>query len=223
MRIIVLAAGQDGILDGMIKCLIRHPQDGRTILDRIIDAAAGMPVTVVAGYRAIEIIERHPGLDYVLNYDWAVTNNAWSLGLALDAAPCIVMPGDVFINRQTVERLLESDADCALASRRENRGPTAINAEIAGNRIREIYTGPLHDPEDVELLGIFKISSPALLEGWKKNCMAHSNLFCGQTLPVTHKSPQITPIFMEPGCRYHEINTVADYLRLIQACEASPN
>lgn len=221
MKIIVLAAGQDGILDGMIKCLIRHPEDGKTILEYVVEAADGIPVSVVVGYKAIEIIERYPGLDYVINSEWAVTNNAYSLGLALDETPCIVMPGDIFINRSTILALMAGPENCALVSARENRGIRAISAELNGERISVTYTGQLRDPGDMELLGLFKITSPALLAEWKKNCLAHSNRFCGETLPLATQLPGVQALRIKESCGYDEINTVADYLRLIKACARS--
>lgn len=223
MRIIILAAGQDIMLDGMIKCLIRHPGDGRTVLDHVAEAASGIPITVVVGYRAVEIIHQYPHFDYVINKDWAITNNAYSLGLALDESPCIVTSGDIFVNRQTLELLSDDGRNHALASKRENRGVNAINAKVDGGRICDIYKGPLQDPADVELLGIYCLTSPELLALWKKQCLEHSNLFCGQTLPVSPGLPDITPRFMGPDCVYHEINTVADYLRLVHECNVPKN
>lgn len=223
MRIIILAAGQDSMLDGMIKCLIRHPGDGRTVLDHVAEAAGGMPITVVVGYRAVEIIHQYPQFDYVINEDWAITNNAYSLGLALDGSPCIVTSGDMFVNRETFRLLADDGENHALASNRENRGVNAINAALEGGKICGIYKGPLRNPKDVELLGIFSISSPELLALWKKQCLTHSNLFCGQTLPAGPGLPAVTPRFMGAGCVYHEINTVADYLRLVQTCGAPRN
>lgn len=211
------------MLDGMSKCLIRHPRDGKTILDHMAESVHEIPITVVVGYKAVEIIERYPYFNYVVNHDWAITNSAYSLGLALDDSPCIVAPGDIFVNKQTMDCLLRGNSDCALATRRENRGLTAINAEICDERINEIYMGPLHDPCDVELVGIFKISSPELLSIWKKNCMVHSNLFCGQTLPVAPALPSISPCFMDQRCMYHEINTVSDYIRLVRSCNGTNN
>lgn len=223
MRIIILAAGQDIMLDGMVKCLIRHPGDGRTVLDYVAEAADGMPVTVVVGYRAVEIIHLYPHFDYVINKDWAITNNAYSLALALDGSPCIVTSGDIFVNRKTFSLLADDGGDHALASKRENRGVNAINAEMKGDRICSTYKGPLQNPADVELLGIFSLTSPELLALWKKQCLEHSNLFCGQTLPLGPELDAITPRFLGPGCMHHEINTVADYLRLVHACNTPKN
>ena len=75
-RAIILAAGRGHQLDGVNKVLIRHPKTGRTILDHAIEAFAGKNVTVVVGFRAIQIMELYPQLDYVLNPEWAVTGNA---------------------------------------------------------------------------------------------------------------------------------------------------
>lgn len=218
LRAIILAAGRDNMLDGMIKCLIRHPRDGRPVLQHLVDAFDGMEMTVVVGYRAIEIIQEFPGLGYVVNKDWAVTNSAYSLALALDERPCMVVSGDIFLDAATVASLAESGPDCALTSRRENRGMTALNAVTSDGCINEVYTGMLHSPEDLELLGLYKVSSPKTLSSWKRNGFDHSNLFCGQALPVGDDFPAIRPCPLAPDCMYHEINTVEDYLRLAEKC-----
>jgi len=83
MRAIILAAGEGFLLDGMVKCLVRAPHDGRPLLERMIDGFARHQITVVVGYRAVDVMQQYPDLDYVYNADWATTNNSYSLGLAL--------------------------------------------------------------------------------------------------------------------------------------------
>lgn len=218
MRLIVLAAGQDNLLDGMIKCLIRHPANGKTVLDWVSESASGMEVTVVVGYRAIEIMERYPNFRYIVNPDWAVTNNAYSLSLAIDESPCIVMPGDIFVNSDTIDCLLDCAPDCALSMKRENRSSSAINAKVVQGIIREIYTGPLHDIEDEVLVGLYKISSKSLLRSWQQNGFARSNLFSGKTLPLDDSSAPVKACRPTTSCAFSEINTVDDYIRLMGLC-----
>lgn len=217
MRAIILAAGQGNVLDGMIKCLIRHPVDDKSILEHALRAFDGMRVTVVVGYRAIEIIQSFPWLDYVVNDEWAVTNSAYSLGLALNDEPCFVASGDLIFGAGLVRAMLEAGPDLALTSPRENRGLTAINCVDDNGRISEAYMGPLRSAAHDELLGLYKISSPSLLRQWKKRSLRHGNLFNGQTLPTGESSP-IIAMRIPPDEKLFEINTVADYLRLVEAC-----
>lgn len=217
MRAIILAAGRGNVLDGMIKCLIRHPADGRTILEHLEAAFLGMKITVVVGYRALEIIQSFPHLDYVINEDWAVTNSAYSLGLALNDEPCFVSSGDLLFNPSLVQSMLKAPEDIALTSSRENRCLTAINCIQQNNEIIETYMGPLKAQEHEELVGIYKISSKNILDRWKQDSIKHCNLFNGQTLPVSTKE-KIHGFQLPGNEKVHEINTVADYLRLNEAC-----
>lgn len=214
MRAIILAAGQGNVMDGMIKCLIRHPLDGKTILEHAIAAFAGMRITVVVGYRAVEIIQTFPQLDYVFNEEWAVTNSAYSLGLALDDTPCFVASGDLLFTNSLVRTMGQGPDNLALSSPRENRGLTAINCVCSKNVLRETYMGPLRAPDHDELIGLYKISSPLLLRRWKELSLQHSNLFNGQTLPASEKNAPIHRMRLPEEEPFHEINTVADYLRL---------
>lgn len=218
MRAIILAAGQDIVLDGMIKCLIRHPIDGKTILEHAAFAFEGMEVTVVVGYRAIEIIQMFPRFTYVFNEEWAVTNSAYSLGLALDQNPCFVASGDLLFEHSLIAAMEAGPANLALTSARENRGLTAINSICRKERLIETYMGPLRDPDHDELLGVYKISDPQLLRRWTTDCLQHSNLFNGQTLPVGESGTPIHRIRLSEKDFFHEINTVADYLRLVKLC-----
>lgn len=218
MRAIILAAGQGVVLDGMIKCLIRHPSDGRPLLEHALDAFAGLQVTVVVGYRAVEIMQSYPRLHYVFNEEWAVTNSAYSLALALDSEPCLVVSGDIFFRHSLVRHLLASPEDAALTSSRENRGLTAIHSIEEGGRLMQTYMGPLRSPEHDELLGLYKCSDPGLLRRWKEDSLHHGNLFNGQTLPVGGEGAPVRRMRLPEGELFHEINTVSDYMRFMDIC-----
>jgi hypothetical protein len=146
MRVIILAAGQAFLLDGMVKCLVRSPHDGRPLLAHAIEAFAGHRLTVVVGYRAVAVMEAYPDLDYVYNPDWATTNNSYSLGLALDDEPCYVMSGDLVFGPPLVRELDAAGPDLVLTERRENRIQSSVNCVVAHGAVRECYVGPLRDP-----------------------------------------------------------------------------
>lgn len=214
MRAIILAAGQGTALDGTIKCLIKHPQTGMSALEHQIQAFQGCDITVVAGYKAIEIMQTYPSLHYEYNADWALTNNAYSLGLTLDERPCYVMSGDFFFAKG-IQSALDIANDSVLLSHRENRCLTAINCISEGERLRETYIGPLRNADHGEAVGVFKISDPALLRAWKSNCLRHSNLFIGQTLPLEENMPPISVAHLPPDEYFYEVNTVFDYMALL--------
>jgi len=211
-RAIILAAGQGFSLDGVNKVLIRHPRSGRTVLEHALEAFAGKQVTVVVGFRAIEIMQYQPQLDYVINHDWAVTHNARSLGLALDERPCYVVSGDIFFEPALVRDLDAAPANLVLTDEAENRGPTAIHCVLSGGRrVSEMYPGLVRDPAHPQAVGLFKVSSAALLAEWKRRCMRHGNLFVGQLLPCDLDA--VTAVSRRAHA-FDEINTADDYLRL---------
>jgi choline kinase len=213
-RVIVLAAGRGHQLDGATKVLIRHPATGRTILDHFIDAFAGKRITVVVGFRAIQIMEQYPQLDYVINHDWAVTNNAMSLGLALDGEPSYVTSGDIFLERALIDELDQAAPNLALTELRDNRTLTAIHCVLRDDgSIAETYQGPVKDVRHPEAIGLFKITDDELLRRWKHLSIRHGNLFVGQTLPCEEAPIAAVPRNDHP---FVEINTPADYLRLLE-------
>jgi choline kinase len=211
---IILAAGRGHQVDGMAKVLIRHPVTGKSILEHAVEAFAGKRVIVVVGFRAVHIMESAPTLDYVVNSDWELTSNAMSLGLALGEEPTYVVSGDIFFNRDLIEHLDAQGPDLALTEARENRTLSAIHCVLREDRsITETYQGAVRSVAHPEAIGLFKISDAELLRRWKRICVAHGNLFVGQTLPCDG-----APIASAPrgAFEFSEINTPSDYLRLME-------
>ncbi len=218
---IILAAGQGFSLDGINKVLIVHPKSGKTILEHALEAFSGKKITVVVGFRAIKIMEKFPHLDYVINPDWALTNNAMSLGLALSNEPCYVVSGDIFFEKKLIDALDNAPDNLVLTQNRENRTLSAIHCVTnEENEIIETYQGPVRSAKHPESVGLFKISDALILREWKKRCITHSNLFVGQTLPcelINGEKIIAQPLNENP---FDEINTAADYLRFIQKSRA---
>lgn len=215
MRAIVLAAGQGYQLDGLNKCLIKDPVDGRTILEKVMLAFPAARITVVVGYRAVAIMQAQPRLDYVYNKDWAVSNNSYSLALALTSEePCYVLSSDLLFEPALIRALEAGPANAVLTERRENRVLSAVNCAVEGSRVTELYQGPLRKVSDPEAIGIYKISDPRLVRAWRQNCLQHGNLFVGQNLPVHGDYPEVETFDLGQH-RFREINTPLDYLRLL--------
>lgn len=223
MRAIVLAAGQGYQLDGLNKCLVKDPADGRTLIEKVVFAFPAARITVVVGYRAVAIMQAQPRLDYVYNKDWAVTNNSYSLALALTSEePCYVLSSDLVFEPALIRALEAGPPNAVLTERRENRVLSAVNCAVDGSRVTELYQGPLRSVSDPEAIGIYKISDPRLLRGWRQNCVQHGNLFVGQNLPVHGDYPQVETFDLGRH-RFHEINTPLDYLRLLADLDTPPN
>jgi choline kinase len=213
-RAIILAAGKSLQLDGESKVLIRHPKTRRTVLEHAIDAFYGMEITVVVGYRAIQIMHAYPDLKYVHNQEWALTNNALSLALALTDEPTYVVSGDIFLDRALIDRLNQEGSNLVLSSDREKRALSAIHCVCTeGGQISETYQGPIKDVRHPEAVGLFKVSSTAVLREWKRSCNRHANLFAGQLIPCD-LDPVKTAVLGDE--LFFEINTPGDYLELIE-------
>lgn len=213
-KVVILAAGRGNQADGVAKALIRHPRSGRTILDHAVEAFAGKKIVAVVGFRAIQIMETHPEIDYVINHEWSITNNAMSLGLALDEDPSYVVSGDIFFERSLVERLDQAGPNLALTENRENRALSSIHCVLRpDDSVASTYQGPVQDMANPEAIGMFKISDRATLRQWKRLCIKHGNLFVGQVLPCNE-----VPILSmdKEDSTFDEINTPSDYLRLIE-------
>lgn len=212
-QVIILAAGKSLQLDGVNKALIEHPISRKTILDCMIDAFEGKVITVVVGFSAIQIMQKYPQLNYVINPNWAVTNNAMSLGLALTNEPTYVVPGDIYLDKKLVYRLDNEVSDLALTRNTENRVLSSIHAITKDNNIIDVYQGPIKNSTHPETTGLFKISNKEALTAWRNQCLQHGNLFAGQLLPVNVTN--IKSVDVEKDFLW-EINTPTDYLNLIR-------
>lgn len=211
---IILAAGRGHQADGMAKVLIRHPKTGKSILEHASEAFEGKRIIVVVGFRAIQVMEHAPQHEYVYNPDWALTNNAMSLGRALSGEPTYVVSGDIFFDRGLIQHLDQGPPDLALTEARENRTLSAIHCVLRPDgTVAETYQGPIRDTAHPEAIGLFKISDPELLSRWRRVCVQHGNLFVGQTLPCNG-----APIHSAPrgSFEFNEINTPMDYMRLLE-------
>lgn len=219
MRLIILAAGQGFKLDGFNKLLIRNPKTGRTILEHYLEIFADYRITVVVGFRAIEVMSAYPQLDYVYNDDWRITGNSHSLALALSDEPCVVISSDFIIAEKLANLIRQAPDNCAFVLYSENKGVNTLRCKIENGVIASIYHG-FEAGTDPETVGIYKLSNADLLRKWKRECLQNKNVFAGSNLPLDAPvaAVDITDGFL------HEINTPLDYLDLIkqQAEQNSP-
>jgi choline kinase len=210
---IILCAGRGNQLDGMAKSLIRHPVTGKTILQHAIAAFGDRRIIAVVGFRAVQIMETHPEIDYVINSQWAFTNNAMSVGMALEEnQPTYVVSGDIFFERGLIDYLDGRADNLALTDLRENRSPTAIHCVTREDgSIASTYQGLMQSAQHPEAIGLFKISDPPCLRQWKRVALENSMMFAGQVLPC-----DVVDVMSAPrgDHTFDEINTPDDYLCL---------
>lgn len=220
MKTIILAAGQGFQLDGFNKLLLRDPLNGEKIIDQYLRLFSHTDVVVALGYKAIEVMQRYPDLEYVYNADWKMTNNSYTAALALTEEPCYLLSCDLFIDEGIVAALEQAGPNCILTECTDNRQLNSLNANITDEgQVLELYQGKPRKPDDPEAMGVYKISSESLLREWKNNCMKHTNLFVGQNLPFDNVPIQAID---KGNHRLEEINTVFDYLRVLSSRKASP-
>lgn len=214
MKTIVLAAGQGFNLDGFNKLLLINPKNGKPIIENYIEIFHKTDIKFVLGYKAIEVMQRYPDLNYIYNHDWKITGNSYSLFLANPSEECYVVSSDLFIEKRFIENLNNFNKNCVVTKNTDNRSSTALNCEVDGSdKVTSIYQGPIKREGDLESFGIFKIVDVELLKLWKRNCFENSNLYIGNNLPLNR-----SPVFSFSGDGYHleEINTVMDYIRVLE-------
>tara|TARA_B100000686_G_C16441478_1_gene787203 strand:- start:98 stop:760 length:663 start_codon:yes stop_codon:yes gene_type:complete len=215
MRAIVLGAGQGYQLDGFNKLLIKDPLDGKNVIEKYIDIFGINNLTVVLGYRAINVMHNYPDINYCYNGDWGVTNNSHSLSLAISDEPCYVLSGDLFFDPKLIEQAELEGPDLVFTKKREARTLSAIN--VVSNdegRVEEVYQGKVRGASDSEAIGIFKITSSEILKAWKQNCLQYPNLFIAQnlTFDLKHSLYEMDTKDM----RVDEVNNPLDYIRLLE-------
>jgi choline kinase len=213
VRLVVLAAGQGFKLDGVNKILMRDPGTREPLLARYQRLFAGHQITVVGGFQAVRVMEEFPEVDYVYNDAWSITGNSYSLSLALDDRPAVVLSGDLFFDEALVGLIEAAPADAVLVQRSENKQAHSIRARVDGGRVEALYLGEPQRAEDVETLGIYKLSDPALLRGWKRACATNRSVFAGINLPLD--GAPVAAVDRQAAF-FHEVNTPLDYLALIQ-------
>ena len=214
MRAIVLAAGEGYQVGGFNKILLRRPDSGETIMDQYMRLFHGLDITVVVGYRAVNIMNLYPDLNYVYNADWQFTQDSRSLSLALSDEPCYVVQTDLFIMDDVLGLLSEDDG--ILAAHKENRSRTDVNVRVEDGRIANIYPGELRRPDDVQPLDIYKVCDRHLLRIWKRNCRENPHIYSVLNLPIEEHRPIHAAVTAESSVI--QIKTPLDYANFLRRC-----
>jgi choline kinase len=177
MKAVVLCAGRGGRLYPLTKdrpkCLLQFGE--KTVLECCLEnlkSAGIQDVVLVTGYKkeSVEALvkeKRYQGVSFVLNEQYAITNTAYSLNLALKKmdSDFILVNGDVLFDRAILEGLLNHpvenciavDADIALDAEE-------IKVKAADGRVERI--GKDVDPGQSlgEAIGLYKVSRGLIQE-----------------------------------------------------------
>jgi hypothetical protein len=113
-----------------------------------------------------------------------------------------------------IDQLDVLDKNIIVTERRENRTLSAVHCVLnEDDEVVETYQGEVKNVNNPEAIGLFKISDTEILKKWKYTSIKYGNLFVGQTLPCSIGSIKSIPLDEHS---FIEINTVDDYLRLIE-------
>lgn len=120
MRAIILGAGSGSRLGGYNKLLIKD-KNGCFILGRMMNDLNRIgiyDITVVVGYKAIDVMGRYPHFKYIINPIFDVTNSAYSTALAFqnDNSPAILVYGENIYPRGNPFESMNKKEDLMLVS-----------------------------------------------------------------------------------------------------------
>jgi choline kinase len=133
MKAVILAAGFGSRLGHGIPKALVEILPGLTVMDIQISALAGhvqhRDIHVVVGYKKEMIMARFPGLTFVENADYAVTNTGRSLLAGLrqtSGFDTIWMNGDIFLTPEVVDTVAACPGNCM----------AVINTSVAEEEIK---------------------------------------------------------------------------------------
>lgn len=216
-RVIVLAAGQGYQLDGFNKILTKHPITGERIIESYKRLFPNKKITIVVGYRSINLMHNYPEFDYVLNPFWGQFHNSYSLSLALDRESCYVISGDLFLSDGVIADMEATDRELVVVRQNDNRKTSAVSvASNSDGHVTSIYDGAVRNASDYESVGIFKVVSGDTLDRWKSSCDTNPHVFAGLNLPVNNGSE--FECYMVGENSVFEIDEAQDYLAYIDLC-----
>lgn len=211
MRLIILSAGDSFELDGFNKLLINNPISGKTIIEQYQSIFEPGEITVVVGYKAMEIMNRYPDFNYIYNKKWQTTGSAYSLSLALNEEPSIIIESDFFIDEQ-LKNEFASKHEFVVIKKSESKSLNSFKAVIKENCVTGVYSGKSKN-NDPELLGVFKVSNIETLREWKKNGIQNPHQYIGESFP--YETSDI-PFIEVSGKSITEINTPIDFINFIK-------
>ena len=117
MKYIVLSAGKgiESIQDesSLPKCLVSL-QNNKNIIDNILDIASELKikdVSIIGGYKILEIMKQYPQLKYFYNEKWEETNSLYSLSKAIEYMDddIIISYSDTLYTKETIEKIIQKN------------------------------------------------------------------------------------------------------------------
>ena len=212
-NILVLAAGRGLSMDGIHKLKLLVPNTEDTIKSHIENHFPGS-LSLVAGYRAAELISEWPKVNFFYNNRWYETGSSESARIGLlslsDSLPITIMPCDIIFTKKASKIINSCNSDSIFLVNTENRSSNALNVIVNGDKIVDCYRGPKKDGSHLEATGISKIFSNDKLETIIENCSNNPNNFFIETIIKSSCEFDWLDITNE----VNEINTTEEYFEL---------
>jgi len=117
LKYIVLAAGKgiESIQDesSLLKCLVSL-QNNKNIIDNILDIASELKIkdlSIIGGYKILEIMKQYPQLKYFYNEKWEETNSLYSLSKAIEYMDddILISYSDTLYTKETIEKIIQKN------------------------------------------------------------------------------------------------------------------
>ncbi len=220
MYAVILAAGQGLRLGRLLadkpRCLLHI--GGETILDRQMRLLReiGIPeenIVLVTGYKA-EML-RSIKCRQVYNSEYRQTDNAYSLGLALDTIKCadsvLVLDGDLIFEKEALADIAGAEeTNCFLLKRGYlQSGSTGARVDRNG-RILEI--GKHLSNSEINYACIMKLSGKAVMD-LVPELLADSNKKYWYTVPINRRVSQMDFAAKFTTAKIVGVNTEQDYIQ----------
>jgi len=220
MRAIILGAGSGSRLGGYNKLLIKD-KDGCPILGRMMTDLSRIgiyDITVVVGYKAINVMSQYPRFKYIINPIFDITNSAYSTALAFqeDSSPAILIYGE---NIYPISPFgsMNKEEDLMLVS----------SQTIADKHA----TGPIFDKDGYiigvregigtipESIGVFTFNNKHIIYGLINRGMELRDKYMGLVLHEALALAQPTMKAVDYPYRKFEFDTPQDYLNYLNSNE----
>ena len=222
MRAIILGAGSGSRLGGYNKLLIKD-KTGCTILERItldLMRIGIRDITIVVGYKAINVMSKYPAAKYVINPIFDVTNSAYSTALAFqeDNSPAILVYGENIYPRGNPFENMNQEANLMLTSTQTKTDKNATGPICnVGGEVVGVREGLGVFPESI---GIFTFWDTELINEIVKWGLLMKKAYMGIALDKALKElPDIKMRVVNYLYRKFEFDTPQDYLDYLNSNE----
>lgn len=217
MKAVILAAGRGNRLGTLTsdrpKCMLEFGEE--SILERqirILKQYGIKDISVVVGYKKERVVEHIQGVTFIENDKFNITDNSYSLFLALENIDdeVVVLDGDLVFEEDTIQELVKNKGTVLLATK-ENAGygMTGILLGDAG----EVKGIGKHILTNLTYASIMKLSAE-MVSALRKELKKPEASKTWYTIPLNKTLPLVKTVVCVTNAKILGINT---YFDLIEA------